>query len=212
MSLKPSSNPSDEPRTYLRDKCVVFHTTKDKFGGLSNMAAGYPLNVNGVAIRTSEALYQACRFPSRPDVQSLIINERSPMIAKGKSKPFRNETREDWDLLRHKIMRWCLRVKLAQNYETFGRLLLDTGERHIVEQSSKDDFWGAFVRGNNVLVGQNVLGRLLMELRERLTLDLDQNLRVVEPLPIHNFLLFGEPIQTVNSSMIKDRQTQQSLC
>lgn len=212
MSSKPFCNPSEQLRTYHRDECVVFHTTKDTFGGLSNMAAGFQLRVNGVGIRTSEALYQACRFPHLPDVQRMIINERSPMIAKGKSKPFRSETRDDWDLLRHKIMRWCLRVKLAQNYETFGRLLLETGDRHIVEQSSKDDFWGAYVRGTAVLVGHNVLGRLLMELRERLKCDSDEQLRMVEPLPVHNFLLLGEPIQTVNSLSIDDDLAQHSLC
>jgi hypothetical protein len=29
-----------------------------------------------------------------------------------------------------KIMRWCLRVKLAQNWREFSRLLLATGERN----------------------------------------------------------------------------------
>src|SRR2546426_7568195 len=38
----------------------------------------------------------------------------------------------------------------------------------IVEDSRKDDFWGAKASDEGTLVGMNVLGRLLMELREDL--------------------------------------------
>src|SRR5262249_15310477 len=111
--------------TYQRGDCVVFCKTKEAFGGLSNMAAGDPLDVNGLDILTSEALYQACRFPQRPDVQKMILAERSPMGAKMRSKPYRTEhTRRDWEQVNVVIMHWCLRVKLAQNWKTFGDLLL----------------------------------------------------------------------------------------
>ena len=53
-------------REYERSNAVVFLKTSEAFGGLSNMAPGFPLCVNGIAIRTSEALYQACRFPHVP--------------------------------------------------------------------------------------------------------------------------------------------------
>src|SRR5688500_12497164 len=107
------------------------------------MAGGFPLLVNGVRILTSEALYQACRFPHLPKVQSLIIDQRSPLTAKMKSKPYRSDSRPDWDHIRVKVMRWCLRVKLVQNWHRFSSLLLETDERPIVEESRKDDFWGA---------------------------------------------------------------------
>ena len=184
-------------RTYDPAASIVFLKTKERFGGLSNMAAGFPLRVNGIHIRTSEALYQACRFPHMPDVQRRIIDGHSPMTAKMQSKPFRKESRPDWDAVRVKIMRWCLRVKLAQNWRDFGNLLLATGDRPIVEQSRKDDFWGAKVAEGGSLVGMNVLGRLLMELSEQMKGDEAENLRAVEPLSIHEFLLFQEPIETV---------------
>ena len=130
-------------RVYDPDVSIVFRKTNERFGGLSNMAPGFPLRVNGTQIRTSEALYQACRFPHMPDVQRRIIDESSPMTAKMRTKPFRSQSRPDWNSVRVKIMRWCLRVKLAQNWQRFGELLLATGERPIVEQSRKDDFWGA---------------------------------------------------------------------
>jgi type I restriction enzyme S subunit len=188
---------ASQVRTYDPADSVVFLKTNERFGGLSNMAPGFPLRVNGVRIRTSEALYQACRFPHMPDVQRQIIDEHSPMTAKMRGKPFRKDSRSDWDAVRVKIMRWCLRVKLAQNWKEFGRLLLATGERPIVERSRKDDFWGAKVAEDGSLVGMNVLGRLLMELREQLKGDEAESLRAVEPPPIPDFLLFQRPIETI---------------
>ena len=81
---------SDRPgksqeRKYDRASSVVFRKTDEPFGGLSNMASGFPLSLNGSRILTSEALYQACRFPHRPEVQRLIIEQKSPMTAKMKS-------------------------------------------------------------------------------------------------------------------------------
>ena len=191
---------ASQVRTYNRATSVVFLKTKERFGGLSNMAPGFPLQVNRVRIRTSEALYQACRFPHMPEVQQLIIGENSPMTAKMRSKPFRRVSRHDWNSVHVKIMRWCLRVKLAQNWREFGRLLLATEDRPIVEQSRKDDFWGAKVADDAMLVGMNVLGRLLMELREQLKDNEAESLRFIEPLAISEFLMFGQPIEAIQAA------------
>jgi len=72
----------EQTRTYDRASSIVFLKTDAPFGGLSNMAGGFPLWVNGIRALTSEALYQACRFPHLPEVQSLIIEQKSPMAAK----------------------------------------------------------------------------------------------------------------------------------
>lgn len=184
-------------RTYDRFKSVVFLKTNEEFGGLSNMAGGFPLVVNRLRIFTSEALYQACRFPHMPEVQRLIIAQTSPMTAKMKSKPYRCDSRPDWNQVRVKIMRWCLRVKLVQHWNKFSELLLATGDRPIVEHSRKDDFWGAKPAGDQTLVGVNVLGRLLMELREEVRSGSCTALMRVEPLLIPDFLLNGQPIQPI---------------
>ena len=136
-------NVSSQARAYDPLRSVAFRKTKERYGGLSNMASGFPIVVNGIRIRTAEALYQACRYPTRPDVQRLIIEERSPMTAKMKAKRFTNDTRRDWDNVRVKIMRWCLRVKLAQNWDSFGTLLLSTGDASIVEDSRKGCLLGS---------------------------------------------------------------------
>ena len=186
----------DQTRTYSRKESVVFLKTDEPFGGLSNMAGGYPIHVNGVRILTSEALYQVCRFPHLPEVQKLIIGQISPMTAKMRSKPYRKDSRPDWDQVRVRIMRWCLRMKLANNWNTFSALLLKTGERPIVEESRKDDFWGAkVVDDGDTLVGMNVLGRLLMELREQVKQQGRDAALDIAPPDIPQFLLFVRPIE-----------------
>jgi ribA/ribD-fused uncharacterized protein len=167
------------------------------------MAPGFPINVLGVRIATAEAIYQACRFPHMPDVQKLIIAQASPMTAKMRSKPYRKDSRADWDAVRIPIMKWCLRVKLVQNWSKFGALLLDTGDRPIVEDSRKDDFWGATPDEDGILRGRNVLGRLLMELRERLKTQ-PESLAAVTPVPIPDFRLFLREIPIISRSPVAE--------
>lgn len=184
-------------RHYQRDDVIAFRKTGEEFGGLSNMAPGYPITLLGQRIRTAEALYQACRFPHLPHIQRMILAETSPMTAKMRSKPYREDSRSDWDAVRVPIMKWCLRVKLANNWLSFSTLLLRTGDRPIVEDSRKDDFWGAKPDADK-LEGRNVLGRLLMELRTLLVSD-PETLRTVKPVPIENFLLLRKPIGLVKA-------------
>ena len=125
------------------------------------------------------------------------------MAAKMRSKPFRDRSRADWDAVRVNVMRWCLRVKLAQNWDTFGSLLRRTGDQPIVEESSKDDFWGAHPLEDGGLVGANVLGRLLMELRKELIAADSDALRDVAPLSIPDFSLYGEPILGFQASRVR---------
>jgi ribA/ribD-fused uncharacterized protein len=179
-------------RHYQRAECVTFRKTNEKFGGLSNMAAGYPIVLGRIVAKTSEALYQAARFPHRPEVQQLIFEQQSPMTAKMKSKPYRKDSRSDWDHVRTKVMRWTLRAKLYQS-TAFRDLLFATGERPIVEDSRNDRFWGAVLTGSDELVGENILGRLLMELREELRAGKHDWGQVLAPPEIGQFLFLGSP-------------------
>lgn len=195
--MMPTSTNNRQIRKYRRSESAVFLKTKEKYGGLSNMAGGFPLKINGIDIRTSEALYQACRFPHIPEVQRLIIGQRSPMSAKMKSKPHRCNSRPDWERVRVKIMRWCLRVKLVQNWKKFRDALMETGDLPIVEHSRRDDFWGAKPIDEKTLVGVNALGRLLMELRESIKKEPTASLLRVEPLAIPNFLFNDREIEPI---------------
>jgi len=185
------------------EDCAVFFKVDEEFGGLSNMASGFPLCVNGHTIWSSEALFQACHFPDHADIQKEIIEQRSPMAAKMKARKDGRRSRcgrPDWYTISLDVLDWCLRVKLAQNFVPFYWLLELTGDRAIVERSHKDTFYGCKLADDGVLRGQNHLGRLLMRLREhaRAHYHTDRDvLRRVEPLDIPNFKLLGEPIPTI---------------
>lgn len=190
---------SDQEREYSKKEVVVFRTTHGPFGGLSNMAPGFPLAVAGIRFGTAEALYQCCRFPNAPEVQRLIISERSPMTAKMKSKRFRQQTRPDWDSVRVRIMKWCLRVKLLQHQIKFRELLRATEMRPIVEESIKDQFWGAKPCDDGFLRGKNVLGRLLMEVREEVY-NSSEGIDHVDPPDVSNFRILDKPVGVVHKS------------
>ena len=65
-----------EIRVYAKENSCIFKKNNDEFGGLSNMATGFPLSINGIQIKTTEALYQACRFPHLPEIQKKIIEQK----------------------------------------------------------------------------------------------------------------------------------------
>ena len=189
-------------RTYLAKDCIAFRKTNEAFGGLSNMAPGFPIEILGTKILTAEALYQACRFPGHPALQHDIIAQHSPMCAKDLSRRYQYLTRPDWEGVRVKIMKWSLRAKLLCNWDKFGELLKSTGTKIIVEDSSRDLFWGAARKGLTY-TGVNALGRLLMELRgQYLELERRDHVQLL-PLNIPDFLLLGQLIETLNHEMLK---------
>ena len=180
---------------------VVFWRVGEEFGGLSNMANDYPLLIAGVSVKSTEALYQACRYPHQPDWQREILDAPHAMRAKMAAKKHgrREHSREDWDEVRIAIMRWCLRLKLESHFGRMFNLLRRTGDRPIVERSRRDAFWGAVADANGDLVGRNQLGRLLMELRDEVVAwmaepDDDAEWPATRPPAIANARLLGRPM------------------
>jgi type I restriction enzyme, S subunit len=202
---------NDQMRTYVKKEVVFFRTTTGEFGPLSNMAPDFPIVVMNLRIPTAEALYQACRFPDEPEIQRLIVDQPSPMTAKMKSKKYRGRTRKDWDNVRVNIMRWCLRIKLSQNWSRFGAVLDKTQESPIVEESTKDDFWGAKPQVDGILVGRNVLGRLLMELRHQYREVQSGQVHELQYPTIPHFLLFGRPLDSVETRTDFHHEIQSSM-
>jgi ribA/ribD-fused uncharacterized protein len=196
-----------EGESTVHENCVVFYKVSDEYGGLSNMSNDFPLLVNGLRVGSSEALYQACRFPHCPDWQQEILDAPHAMQAKMKAKKegrWKEHSRPDWEQVQEAVMRWCLRAKLAQHVTKFGGLLRWSSPRPIVERSRKDRFWGAVLEKDGVLRGENRLGLLLMELREELlacrAAGQESRLLRVEPPQISDFLLLGKPIAVIDST------------
>jgi ribA/ribD-fused uncharacterized protein len=191
----------------VHENCVVVFKVNEDYGGLSNMNNDFPLRVNGLRVGSSEALYQACRFPHRPDWQQEILDAphamRAKMVARKEGRR-KQHSRADWEQVQQEVMRWCLRVKLAQHFERFGGLLRRTSPRPIVERSRKDRFWGAVLEADGVLRGWNRLGLLLMGLRDELlaakVAGQEDRLLRVEPPQVPGFLLLAKPIAVIDGT------------
>jgi ribA/ribD-fused uncharacterized protein len=163
------------------------------------MASGFGLFLNDLIIPSSEHLYQAMRFPLFPDIQHEIISQDNAMLAKKVSNKYKDKyTRPDWESIRIKVMRWVLEVKLAQNWDSFSKILHETKDKSIVEYSKEDKIWGASPV-NGKLEGVNALGRLLMELRQKY-IQSGNKIYCVEPLNVSAFLLYNRPIEVVCDS------------
>jgi len=189
----------------IHSPCAVFYKVEETWGELSNMNNNFPLSIGNLKVKSSEALYQACRFPHEPAWQQEILEAKHAFAAKLAAKrDGRREhySRADFEQVKEELMRWCLKLKLFQHAESFGAVLLKTKDLPIVERSRRDTFWGAkLVKGQaDLLKGENKLGLLLMELRaEYKTWLYSEEPDVPEefecPVPaIPNLKLEGRPI------------------
>jgi len=178
-------------KTYNVNDVCAFSKANEPWGHFGNMAGGYPLRISPtILVPSVENLYQAMRFTGHPDIQQHILDQKSGFGAKLASKKYRNtHTREDFEDIKVDIMYWCLRLKCAQ-HRNYRNLLLETGNRDIVEISKKDDFWGAKPI-NNQLVGENVLGELHMRIRNDVQTKPIEELKNVITPPFDNFTLCG---------------------
>jgi len=185
-----------QQRQYNMGEVVTFAKTTGRYGGLSNMSSEYPMFVNEVCIPSVEALYQASKFPLHPQIQREIVGESNAMRAKAVSRKYQSIIRPDWNDIRFEVMEWCLKVKLLQNWESFGGVLRSTEDMPIVEYSTKDNIWGAMPDGAGHLNGVNALGRLLMKVRDEFVVG-GPKMECVIPPSITGFLLFGNKVSKV---------------
>lgn len=186
----------DKLRMYHIDQVITFSKTNEAFGELSNMSSKFPLFINDIIIPSSEALYQAMRYSLFPKAQNEIIKQVSPMTAKMISKKYLTYSRQDWELIRLKVMRWVIEIKLSQHWEKLAPILEKTRDKAIVELSHKDQYWGARNLGNGQLAGMNVLGRLWMDMREKYVIP-NNKIDCVAPLSIAGFRLYDFDIGTI---------------
>lgn len=130
---------------------------------LSNFSS-FQVHWSGFNFATSEHAYHYEKFKWRgelcEDIRYEIRGARSAHDAFKIAEARKIYRRPDWDTVKVGIMRHILRAKLEQ-HDYVRRKLLATGDRELVENSWRDDFWGWGPNGD----GQNMLGQLWMEIR-----------------------------------------------
>ena len=154
---------------YPADKCVCIRKVADEWGILGNFART-PLNIEGVEFKNSEQLFQLMKFKEEEPVRAVYQAANPKYTAKHWEKTHR---RNDWGMIIVDVMKFCLTMKYEQS-EDFRKALYLTGVSFIVEDQTSfpkktADTWGTKLVGSEY-IGPNLLGRLLMELRENQSL------------------------------------------
>lgn len=153
----------------LDNERQVFFYEQD-FYVLSNFSA-FRVKWNGVEFDTSEQAYHFQRFRQpfnegpidQTRVRGAIMNARSAHEAFKLAQDNKHLQRPDWDSVKVDTMRTILRAK-ADQHEYVRRKLLATGDRELIENSWRDDFWGWGPNRD----GKNMLGKLWMDVRQEL--------------------------------------------
>lgn len=136
--------------------------TIDKFSGdfgfLSNF---YPsvIYVDGLKYASVEHAYQAAKS-SDPSTRELIRGAKTSAIAKKLGKSV--QLRPDWESTKIELMRVLVRKKFDNPF--LKPLLLATGDAELIEGNTWNDTTWGVCRG----VGQNWLGKILMQVRDEL--------------------------------------------
>ena len=138
--------------------------------------AATPLVVEGVQFNSSEHLFQTMKFCTEESV-SAVYHSNSPKMTAKHYQKLGGHRREDWGSIIIDVLKFCLQMKYEQ-YSEFRNELGFTCGYNIVElqdakndkESSRPNAWGVKTKGSNY-VGPNIMGRLLMELRDNGKLD-----------------------------------------
>jgi N-glycosidase YbiA len=143
---------------------VNFYSVGDEFGEFSNFAP-YPFTLDGECWPTAEHYFQAQKFEDKT-YKKKIRQSNSPMLAARMGRDRKQKLRRDWESVKVGVMRSAVLAKFTQ-HEDLRVLLLSTGDSKLVEHTENDDYWGDGGDGS----GKNMLGRILMQVRESLRLS-----------------------------------------
>ena len=138
---------------------LKFYKLNDPGGFMSNFYRS-TFKIYGRTWTTVEHAYQAQKCVDDNEYNS-IHEAKTPRIARNLGQEVK--MRKDWDSVKRSVMKECCMAKFTQD-ETLKRELLDTGDQELIEDSPVDWYWGCGSDGK----GQNMLGKVLMEIREEL--------------------------------------------
>jgi ribA/ribD-fused uncharacterized protein len=150
-------------------KSIWFKKVAEEYGWMGNMAP-YPIKYKGKVWLTSEALFQSMRFDD-DSVKEMIRVEKSPMGAKMKSKKYKDQMvvvpMSELDV---ENMRKCVKMKFDAHPQ-LKRQLMNTKDAFIYEDignrnGERHKFWGAKKLSESEGDGNNMMGKILMDLRE----------------------------------------------
>ena len=125
-----------------------------------------PITFQGLTYSSSEAAFQSIKTINCEE--RLQFTQLSPSAAKKLGRKIK--LRPDWEEIKYPLMVEVCYAKFSQN-PALKHLLLNTGDEEIVENTTAwhDNIWGNCECPKCANIeGQNLLGKALMEVRERL--------------------------------------------
>ncbi len=140
---------------------IYFYEPDDPFGFLSNFYLA-PLLIDGQTWLCSEHYYHAQKFECQ-DIRNVIQQAPTPDDAFRLSHQYADAVCDEWMDIRVDVMRLVVMKKFEQ-HDDLKQQLLATKDRFLAECSPCDAFWGIDRDG----VGENKLGQILMDVREKL--------------------------------------------
>lgn len=117
------------------------------------------ISYNGLVYPSVENLYQAMKTLDESQHVRFIGITAAESKALADANPI---TTPNWRVVKNDFMRIGLRQKFQ--YPELRQKLLDTGVEPIYHLSPWDLYWGV----NKEMVGENVLGQMIMEIRDSL--------------------------------------------
>lgn len=142
-------------------RVIRFYETDKPYGCFSNFAK-YPILLKGKEWATSEHYFQAQKFAGTEHEEEIRLAS-TPMKAARMGRERNRPLRPDWEECKVQVMREALIAKIEQ-HPVIRSILLSTGDCTLVEHTSNDAYWGDGGDGQ----GGNMLGKLLMEIRDGL--------------------------------------------
>ena len=140
---------------------IWFYGVADEYGFMSNFAPA-SVRLKGQSWRTTEHYFQAQKFAGTAEERA-VRDAKTPLIAARMGRDRGRPLRRDWEAVKVSVMREAVLAKFTQ-HDDLRRKLLATGDARLVEHTDNDDFWGDGGDGS----GENMLGRILMEVRATL--------------------------------------------
>ena len=134
----------------------------------------YPLELATLTITSSFRMYHKAILFDDQEIADEIMLEPEPSKQKALGRGVRGFDAKRWDAEREKVVEEGNWWKFTQSKEgDLRKMLLETGNRLLVEASPYDKIWGvgysaATAAANRAGWGQNLLGRALMRVRDRL--------------------------------------------
>lgn len=140
---------------------ILFYSKCAEYSWLSNFSE-HKFTLDGLRWLSVEHFYQAQKFLGTKTFEQ-IRRSATPLKARKIGQNRSLVIGSDWHQVKEEVMKRAIRAKFEQNKRLRSQLLA-TGEEELIHYSSRDLFWGRNEEG----IGDNRLGEIIMEIRQKL--------------------------------------------